>query len=74
MIPVASDLTTQQAAHLLKAFLMKRLEEGEIPFAKPGRHRRVRVTDLFADKEKRDASRAGALSDLAAMDAEECLV
>ena len=57
-----------------RPFLVKLLEEGEIPFAKTGRHRRVRADDLFAYKEKRDASRSDALSDLAAMDAEEGLV
>ena len=74
MIPVEAQLTTQQAADLLnvsRPFLVKLLEENEIPFTKTGRHRRVRADDIFTYKERRDKKRSEALSALARIDADE---
>lgn len=73
MIPVDAELTSQEAADFLnvsRPYLVKILENGEIPYVKTGRHRKVRASDIFAYKQKRDEIRSSALSELAAMDAE----
>ena len=74
LIPVGAELTTQQAADHLnvsRPFLIKLLEAGDIPFAKTGRHRRIKAEDLFAYKAARDAQRGETLSDMAKLDAEK---
>ncbi len=74
LIPVGTELTTQQAADHLnvsRPFLITLLEEGAIPFTKTGRHRRIKAADLFAYKAERDVRRSEALSDMAKLDAEK---
>ena len=66
-------LSTSEAAGLLgvsRPTLVRLLESGEIPFDKPGRHRRVRLADLLAYQQRASRGRAVLLDQMVA-DSEE---
>ncbi len=65
--PLAQRLTTQEAADLLgvsRPTLIKLLEDGKIPFEQPGRHRRIRLDDLLAYRDRRRKERSRTLDEL----------
>jgi excisionase family DNA binding protein len=69
LAPLGQQLTTQEAADLLgisRPTLIKLLEQGLIPYETPGRHRRLRLSDVLAFQELRQAEQRQILSDLAA--------
>ena len=62
--PVHQRLTTQEAADLVgvsRPTLVKLLESGEIAFEQPGRHRRVRLADVLAYRDRASVDRRAAL-------------
>lgn len=71
--PMSKDLTTQEAAiHLgvSRPTLVKLLDEGKIPYTRPGKHRRVRLADVNAYRETVYADQDRALDELTQMSEE----
>ena len=62
--PVHQRLTTQEAADQLgisRPTFIKLLEDGELPYEQPGRHRRVLLSDVLAYRKRRTVQAREAL-------------
>ena len=73
IVPEHQELTTQRAANILgvsRPFLVRLVEEDEIPFHMVGSHRRIYLQDLLAYKHRRDNARREAINRLAKADQE----
>ncbi len=73
VVPIATEMTTQAAAELLgcsRPHLVKLLEEGNIPFTKVGRHRRVKFEDVMNFKKEMKLKQEQILIDIMKSDEE----
>ncbi len=71
IVPIATEVTTQKAADILsvsRPFIVKLLENGEIPFTKVGRHRRLKFNDVIEYKKMMMDKRRNALEEMIAID------
>ncbi|MGI4788582.1 MAG: excisionase family DNA-binding protein [Janthinobacterium lividum] len=69
IVPVEPDLTTSQAARFLnvsRPYFSRLLGEGKLPFHLVGTHKRVRLRDLSAYRERQDEDSSAALAELQA--------
>lgn len=69
VVPVQSELTTQQAADLVavsRPFFIKLLDEGKIPYRKVGSHRRVLYQDVLRYLEQEEARSEKVMQELIA--------
>lgn len=69
LVPQGKELTTKQAADLLhvsRTFLSRSLLGTEIPFEMVGSHRRVKLEDVLAYRERRAKDRRALLEEMAA--------
>lgn len=69
IIPEDAELTTVQAAdilHVSRPFLIKLLDEGQLPYRRVGKHRRIRMEDVMNYKRAIDQEREAVLDQLVA--------
>jgi excisionase family DNA binding protein len=67
IVPADLTLTTTEAADVLgisRTYLVKLIDQGELPFQWVGSHRRLRVEDLLAYRKIRQSKQRSALTEL----------
>ncbi len=73
VLPNEEMLTTQAAAHFLnvsRQYLVRLVDNGQLPAVKVGSHRRLRASDVEAFRSARDRDRQASLDRLVALSEE----
>lgn len=73
IVPINKEVTTQEAADILnvsRPYLVKLLEQGDIPFSTVGTHRRIHLDILLEYKKRRNIERERAINEIAQMSQE----
>ena len=76
IVPIATELTTQAAAEFLgcsRPHIVRMLEQGEIPYTKVGKHRRIRFEDLADYKREMKSKQRNNIQKLMKLDEESGL-
>lgn len=71
IVPVATEMTTQAAAEFLgcsRPHVVKLVENGDIPFTKVGKHRRILYEDLVNYRKEMKSKQRDSISKLMEMD------
>ncbi|XZO03154.1 MAG: helix-turn-helix domain-containing protein [Microcoleus sp.] len=74
LVPIEQDMTVEEAASLLNVspeFVVKLLDDGEIPYGKVGNQRRISLVSAIAYKQQRTVMRREILKELAQFSQEE---
>lgn len=76
IVPIATEVTTQAAAELMgcsRPHIVKLLEDGEIPYTKVGKHRRIKYEDVAVYKKEMKSKQRKNIQDLMELDEESGL-
>ncbi|MEG3850760.1 helix-turn-helix domain-containing protein [Microcoleus sp. herbarium19] len=74
LVPIEQDMTVEEAASLLNVspeFVVKLLDDGEIPYGKSGNQRRISLASAIAYKQQRSVKRREIIKELAQFSQEE---
>lgn len=76
IVPIATEMTTQAAAEFIgcsRPHIVKLVENGEIPFTKIGKHRRLKFEDVAKYRKEMKIKQKSSISRLMEMDEESGL-